>query len=112
MSSVCSVISPGNPDELLPKLKDRKFVEIDRDNFNTVLAGMKPRLAYRVDNKLTNDDSKIGVELRFKSWMIFIRNAWPNSHPHPQAGRGAQETSTSWASWMATTSWKRVAVQA
>lgn len=57
----------GNPDEPLPKLKDRKFVEIDRDNFNTVLAGMKPRLAYRVDNKLTNDDSKIGVELRFKS---------------------------------------------
>ncbi len=57
----------GNPDEPLPKLKDRKFVEIDRDNFNTVLAGMKPRLAYRVDNKLTNDDSKLGVELRFKS---------------------------------------------
>ncbi len=57
----------GNPEEPLPKLKDRKFVEIDRDNFNTVLAGMKPRLAYRVDNKLTNDDSKIGVELRFKS---------------------------------------------
>ena len=57
----------GNPDEPLPKLKDRKFVEIDSDNFNTVLAGMKPRLAYRVDNKLTNDDSKIGVELRFKS---------------------------------------------
>ncbi len=57
----------GNPDEPLPKLKDRKFVEIDRDNFNTVLAGMKPRLAYRVDNKLINDDSKLGVELRFKS---------------------------------------------
>jgi len=57
----------GNPDEPLPKLKDRKFVEIDRDNFNTVLAGMKPRLAYKVDNKLTDSDSKIGVELRFKS---------------------------------------------
>ena len=57
----------GKPDEPLPKVKDRKFVEIDRDNFNQVLAGMKPRLAYRVDNKLTDDDSKIGVELRFKS---------------------------------------------
>jgi type VI secretion system protein ImpB len=57
----------GNPDEPLPKLKERKFVEIDRDNFNTVLAGMKPRLAYRVDNKLTDDDSKLGVELRFNS---------------------------------------------
>lgn len=57
----------GNPDEPLPKLKERKFIEIDRDNFNTVLAGMKPRLAYRVDNKLTDDDSKLGVELRFNS---------------------------------------------
>ena len=57
----------GKPDEPLPKVKDRKFVEIDRDNFNQVLSGMKPRLAYRVDNKLTNDDSKIAVELRFKS---------------------------------------------
>jgi type VI secretion system protein ImpB len=57
----------GKPDEPLPKLKDRKFVEIDRDNFNNVLAAMKPRLAFKVDNKLTNDDTKIAVELRFKS---------------------------------------------
>ncbi|MEO6165371.1 MAG: type VI secretion system contractile sheath small subunit [Candidatus Binatia bacterium] len=40
---------------------------MDRDNFNAVLAGMKPRLAYRVDNKLGDDDSKIGVELRFNN---------------------------------------------
>jgi type VI secretion system protein ImpB len=57
----------GKPDEPLPKLKDRKFVEIDRDNFNNVLAAMKPRAAFRVDNKLTGDDSKLAVELRFKS---------------------------------------------
>ncbi len=57
----------GKPEEPLPKLKDRKFTEIDRDNFNKVLEGMKPRLAYKVDNKLTNDDSKIAVELKFKS---------------------------------------------
>jgi type VI secretion system protein ImpB len=57
----------GKPDEPLPKLKDRKFIEIDRDNFNNVLEGMKPRLAFRVDNKLTDDDTKIAVELRFKS---------------------------------------------
>ena len=57
----------GNPDEPLPKLKDRKFIEIDRDNFNTVLAGMKPRLAYKVDNKLTDDNTQLGVELRFNS---------------------------------------------
>ncbi len=61
----------GKPDEPLPKLKDRKFVEIDRDNFDTVLAGMKPRLAFKADNKLTDDDSKIAVELRFKSMADF-----------------------------------------
>ena len=57
----------GKPDEPLPKLKDRKFIEIDRDNFNTVLEGMKPRVAFKVDNKLTNDDTQLPVELRFKS---------------------------------------------
>src|SRR5437867_11613475 len=49
----------GKPDESLPRLRDRKFVEIDRDNFNDVMKGMKPRLAYRVDNKLTDDDTKL-----------------------------------------------------
>ncbi len=57
----------GKPDEPLPQLRDRKFVEIDRDNFDAVLKGMKPRLAYRVDNKLADDDSKLGVEVRFNS---------------------------------------------
>ena len=57
----------GNPDEPLPRLKDRKLVEIDRDNFNNVMKGMKPRLTFRVDNKLANDDSKLGVELRFNN---------------------------------------------
>ncbi len=57
----------GQPAEPLPRLKDRKFVSIDRDNFNQALAGMKPRLAYKVDNKLTDDGTKLGVELNFKS---------------------------------------------
>lgn len=61
----------GNPDEPLPKLKDRKFVEIDRDNFNTVLEGMKPRVTFKVDNKLTEEDTKMAVELRFKSMDDF-----------------------------------------
>ena len=55
----------GKPEETLPRLKDRKLVEIDRDNFNAVLKGMKPRLAYKVDNRLTGDDTKLNVELRF-----------------------------------------------
>jgi type VI secretion system protein ImpB len=57
----------GKPDEPLPRMKDRKFVEIDRDNFNNVLAAMKPRVAFKVDNKLTGDDTKLAVDLRFKS---------------------------------------------
>jgi type VI secretion system protein ImpB len=57
----------GKPDAPLPRLRDRKFVEIDRDNFHDVLKGMKPHLAFRVDNKLTDDDTKLGVELRFQN---------------------------------------------
>jgi type VI secretion system protein ImpB len=57
----------GKPEEPLPALKNRKFVEIDADNFNQVLAGMKPRLAYTVDNKLQDDGSKMGVELKFEN---------------------------------------------
>jgi type VI secretion system protein ImpB len=57
----------GRPVEALPKLKDRKFVEIDRDNFNDVLAFCAPRVAFRVDNKLADDDSKLSVELQFKN---------------------------------------------
>ncbi len=61
----------GKPDEPLPKMKDRKFVEIDRDNFNKVLEGSKPRVAFRVDNKLSNDGSQLAVDLRFKSMDDF-----------------------------------------
>ncbi|MFL6233725.1 MAG: type VI secretion system contractile sheath small subunit [Thermoanaerobaculia bacterium] len=57
----------GRPAEALPKLKDRKFVEIDRDNFNDVLASCAPRLALRADNKLAKDDSKLNVELNFRN---------------------------------------------
>ena len=57
----------GKPEQPLPRVRDRKFIEIDRDNFNQVLSGMKPRLAYRVDNKLSDDGTKMNVELRFSS---------------------------------------------
>jgi len=61
----------GKPDEPLPRLRDRKFVEIDRDNFNAVMRGMKPRLTFRVDNKLTNDNTEMAVELQFNSMDDF-----------------------------------------
>jgi len=57
----------GKPDTPLPKLKERGFVEIDRDNFNDVLASIAPRLAFAVENKLANDGSYINSELRFRS---------------------------------------------
>ena len=56
----------GKPEEKLPLLKERKFVEIDRDNFNEVLESIGPRVAFQVDNKLTDEeDSKLSVELKF-----------------------------------------------
>jgi type VI secretion system protein ImpB len=61
----------GKPAEPLPRVKERKFVTIDRDNFDQALAGMKPRLAYKVDNKLTSDENKLGVELNFRSLEDF-----------------------------------------
>ncbi len=61
----------GKPAEALPRLKDRKFVEIDRDNFDKVLSGMKPRLAFQVDNTLQDDGSKMNVELQFQSMDDF-----------------------------------------
>jgi len=61
----------GKPEEPLPRLRDRKFVEIDRDNFDAVMRGMKPRLAYRVDNKLSDDNTQMAVELKFNSLEDF-----------------------------------------
>jgi type VI secretion system protein ImpB len=61
----------GQPDKPLPAIKDRKFVEIDRDNFDQVLAKMTPRLVFKVDNKLSDDDTKIGVEIKFSSMEDF-----------------------------------------
>ncbi len=57
----------GKPEEPLPAIKNRKFVEIDPDNFNQVLSGMKPRVAYSVENKMQEDGSKIGVDLKFNN---------------------------------------------
>jgi type VI secretion protein, VC_A0107 family len=56
----------GKPAEALPPVKDRKFVEVDRDNFNEVLASIKPRLTFRVPNKLVAEsEEQLSVELSF-----------------------------------------------
>jgi type VI secretion system protein ImpB len=62
----------GKPAEALPPVKDRKFVEIDRDNFNDVLAAIGPRLAFRVPNKLVKDSKdQLNIELTFKNMDDF-----------------------------------------
>lgn len=62
----------GQPKDPLKPVKERKFTPIDRDNFNEVLARSAPRLALKVDNKLTGDEnSKLAVELNFKSLADF-----------------------------------------
>jgi type VI secretion system protein ImpB len=61
----------GQPEEPLPPLKERKFVEIDKDNFDGVLRQINPRLAFKVDNRLSEDDTRLGVELRFGSMADF-----------------------------------------
>ena len=63
----------GHAAEPLPRLKDRKFVEVTPDNFDDVLASMKPRLQISVENKLSDDDNagKLAVELNFRSMDDF-----------------------------------------
>jgi type VI secretion system protein ImpB len=56
----------GQPKEPLRPMKERKFVNIDRDNFNDVLAKSAPRVAMKVNNRLTGENTKLAVELNFK----------------------------------------------
>lgn len=61
----------GHSKEPLPKLKDRKFIQVDGESFDDVMKGVSPRLVIRVDNKLKNDDSQIAVELKFNKMEDF-----------------------------------------
>src|SRR5882724_13704285 len=63
----------GQPTEPLPRVKDRKFVEINPDNFDAVLESMRPHLAFTVENKLSEDPNagNLGVDLHFKSLQDF-----------------------------------------
>lgn len=63
----------GQPEQPLARVKDRKFVEVTPDNFDTVLQGMAPHLSYSVDNKLSDDPNagQVKVDLRFKGLEDF-----------------------------------------
>ena len=61
----------GNPEEQQARLRDRKFVNIDGDNFDDVMEGMAPRAVFRVPNKLSDKGGEIGVELKFKGMDDF-----------------------------------------
>jgi type VI secretion system protein ImpB len=61
----------GDPTEPLKPLKDRKFVQIDRDNIAEVMARMTPGLNMRVENTLKGDGSELGVQLKFRSMEDF-----------------------------------------
>jgi type VI secretion system protein ImpB len=61
----------GLPDKPLPPIAKRKFVAVDRDNINDVMKKIGPRLAFKVPNRLSEDDTKLNVELRFESMDDF-----------------------------------------
>jgi len=61
----------GNPTEPLKPLKDRKFIQIDRDNLNDVMKRMTPALNFRVENTLKGDGSEMAVQLEFNSMDDF-----------------------------------------
>ena len=60
----------GNPAEPLPGVQDRKFLEIDVDNFDERLKSMKPRVAFQVPNTLTGEGN-VNVEITFESMDDF-----------------------------------------
>jgi type VI secretion system protein ImpB len=62
----------GMPVKPLPPIEKRKFVEIDRDNVNDVMKKIGPRLAFKVPNRLNEDDTKLNVELNFESMDDFL----------------------------------------
>src|SRR5436190_8339271 len=60
----------GKPAEALPAVADRKFLEIDVDNFDSRMKGIKPRVAFQVPNTLTGEGN-LNVELTFDSMDDF-----------------------------------------
>jgi len=79
----------GDPTTPLKPMADRKFTQIDRDNFNDVMASMAPGLKLKVDNKLADDGTQMAVDLNFKSMDDFdpARVVAARCFPRPHPGR-------------------------
>ncbi|PHM73437.1 type VI secretion system contractile sheath small subunit [Xenorhabdus kozodoii] len=60
----------GKPAEALPDVNDRKFLEIDIDNFDERMSSIKPRAAFQVENSLTGD-GKLNIDLTFENMEDF-----------------------------------------
>ena len=61
----------GDNTEGKKSLKDRKFVQIDRDNFNEIMGKVGPTLTLKAQNTLEGDGSELPVELKFNSMEDF-----------------------------------------
>ncbi len=61
----------GMPEKPLPPIAKRKFVNVDRDNLNDVMKKIGPRLAFKVPNRLSEDDTRLNVELKFENMDDF-----------------------------------------
>lgn len=61
----------GDSVEALRPLKERKFVQIDRDNIDEVMKRISPSVRFHVDDLITNDGTQIGVEIKFESMEDF-----------------------------------------
>lgn len=60
----------GKPAEPLAPVADRKFLEIDVDNFNSRMKSMKPRVAFQVPNELTGEGN-LAVDISFDNMDDF-----------------------------------------
>ena len=68
----------GDPTSPLKPLKDRKYIQIDRDNFDNILSRMTPGVKLKVENTLAGDGSEMAVDLKFNSMDDFSPEAIVN----------------------------------
>lgn len=91
----------GKPVDPLPEIADRKFLEIDIDNFDARMKSIKPRVAFQVDNTLTGE-GKLNIDLSFESMEDFSpppsRGAWARS---TRCWRHAPSCTTCCPTWTA-----------